>query len=46
MAIRSYLNWETYKSLLIFTGTIKKYLKDIITKDYIYLQSFIWIIGS
>ena len=43
---RSRPNFETYKSLLDFAGTIQKDMKDLKPADYIDLQSFIWVMGS
>jgi hypothetical protein len=41
-------NWNTYQSLLSFASRIKKDLKTmgLVAKDYIDLQSFIWVMGS
>lgn len=39
-------NWKTYKSLLDFAEQIKKDTNDLKHKDYIDLQSFIWVLGS
>jgi hypothetical protein len=39
-------NWETYKSLLDFADTIRKDHADLKARDYIDLQSFIWVQGS
>jgi len=39
-------NWETYKSLLDFAEQIRKDTTDLNPKDYIDLQSFIWVMGS
>lgn len=39
-------NWETYQSLLIFAGQIRKDTQNYYPKDYIDLQSFIWVMGS
>lgn len=43
---RSKPNWETYNSLLSFAGQIKKDTESYRPKDYIDLQSFIWVMGS
>jgi hypothetical protein len=43
---RSRPNWETYKSLLDFAGQVQKDNEDLGPKDYIDLQSFIWVMGS
>lgn len=39
-------NWNTYESLLKFAEEIKKDTKSYQPKDYIDLQSFIWVLGS
>ncbi len=39
-------NWETYKSLLQFAAVVKKDTKGLYPKDFIDLQSFIWVMGS
>lgn len=39
-------NWETYKSLLDFAAIVKKETLDLKPRDYIDLQSFIWVMGS
>ena len=39
-------NWETYASLLDFTETIRRDLRDLKPRDLIDLQSFIWVQGS
>lgn len=39
-------NWETYKSLLDFAGQVRKDTSDLQPKDFIDLQSFIWVMGS
>jgi len=43
---RSKPNWETYKSLLDFAEQVRKDNIDLQPKDYIDLQSFIWVMGS
>ncbi|HMD00212.1 MAG TPA: hypothetical protein VKH37_08655, partial [Ferruginibacter sp.] len=43
---RSKPNWETYLSLLNFANEIRNDSKDYHPRDYIDLQSFIWVIGS
>lgn len=45
-AYRSKPNWETYKSLLDFAEQVKKDTGDLKPKDFIDLQSFIWVLGS
>jgi hypothetical protein len=39
-------NWNTYNSLLNFAKQIKKDLPTLKPRDYIDLQSFIWVLGS
>ena len=39
-------NWQTYQSLLAFADHVRKDNKDLNPKDYIDLQSFIWVNGS
>ncbi len=39
-------NWNTYQSLLGFADLIKKDTRSYRPKDYIDLQSFIWVMGS
>lgn len=39
-------NWETYQSLLDFAELVRKDTSDLKPKDYIDLQSFIWVQGS
>lgn len=39
-------NWRTYRSLLDFTRLLKKDLADLVPRDMIDLQSFIWVQGS
>lgn len=39
-------NWDTYQSLLDFATQIKKDNPDLKPKDFIDLQSFIWVLGS
>jgi len=43
---RSRPNWETYKELLAFADQIRKDTQRYLPKDYIDLQSFIWVMGS
>ncbi|MDB5221785.1 MAG: hypothetical protein JWN83_452 [Chitinophagaceae bacterium] len=43
---RSKPNWETYKSLLDFAEQVRKDTADLKPKDFIDLQSFIWVLGS
>jgi hypothetical protein len=43
---RSRPNWDTYKSLLDFAKQVKKDTADLKPRDYIDLQSFIWVMGS
>lgn len=39
-------NWKTYQSLLDFAEEVRTDLADMGPKDYIDLQSFIWVQGS
>ena len=39
-------NWETYASLLEFSATVRRDLKDLRPRDMIDIQSFIWVQGS
>lgn len=39
-------NWETYQNLLKFAEQIRSDTKKYKPKDYIDLQSFIWVMGS
>ena len=39
-------NWETYKSLLDFAEQVRKDTSDLKPKDFIDLQSFMWVLGS
>lgn len=39
-------NWETYKNLLEFAGTIRRDLRDLRPRDMIDIQSFMWVQGS
>jgi hypothetical protein len=39
-------NWETYRSLLDFAEQVRRDLADLRPRDYIDLQSFIWVLGS
>lgn len=39
-------NWNTYHSLLSFAAQIRADTKSLKPKDYIDLQSFIWVMGS
>jgi hypothetical protein len=43
---RSKPNWETYKSLLDFAEQVRKDTAALAPKDFIDLQSFIWVLGS
>ena len=43
---RSKPNWETYHSLLDFAHQVKKNHPKLKPRDYIDLQSFIWVLGS
>jgi hypothetical protein len=39
-------NWETYKSLIGFAEQVREDTVSLRPKDYIDLQSFIWVMGS
>jgi hypothetical protein len=39
-------NWTTYQSLLKFADEVRNDLSDLRPRDYIDLQSFIWVQGS
>lgn len=39
-------NWDTYNSLLNFAEVVRKDTLDLNPKDFIDLQSFIWVTGS
>lgn len=39
-------NWHTYQSLLNFARQIRKDLPSLKPRDYVDLQSFIWVLGS
>lgn len=39
-------NWNTYKSILGFAAAVKKETVDLKPRDFIDLQSFIWVMGS
>ncbi|HET6723059.1 MAG TPA: hypothetical protein VFH07_09930 [Chitinophagaceae bacterium] len=39
-------NWDTYESLLVFAEQIRSDTKLLRPRDFIDLQSFIWVIGS
>jgi hypothetical protein len=39
-------NWETYKSLIGFAEQVREDAASLRPKDYIDLQSFIWVMGS
>jgi hypothetical protein len=43
---RSGPSWETYSSLLAFAGEIGRDLRDLRPRDFIDIQSFIWVLGS
>jgi hypothetical protein len=43
---RSGPSWETYSSLLAFAGEIGRDLPDLHPRDFIDIQSFIWVLGS
>lgn len=39
-------NWETYESLLKFATFVRRDLRDLKPRDFIDLQSFLWVQGS
>lgn len=39
-------NWNTYSSLLKFAEQVRKDTKEFHPRDYMDLQSFIWVMGS
>jgi len=39
-------NWETYKNYLDFTQQIRADVADLKPRDFIDLQSFLWVLGS
>ena len=39
-------NWNTYQSLLNFAQQVREDTRELKPKDYIDLQSFIWVMGS
>ena len=39
-------NWKTYQSLLDFAEQVREDTSDLHPRDYIDLQSFIWVMGS
>lgn len=43
---RSKPNWNTYQSLLNFAREVRKDTADYKPRDYIDIQSFIWVMGS
>jgi hypothetical protein len=43
---RSGPSWETYSSLLAFANEIGRDLRDLRPRDFIDIQSFIWVLGS
>lgn len=43
---RSKPNWETYQSLLDFAELVRNDTRHLHPRDYIDLQSFIWVMGS
>ncbi len=45
-AYKSRPNWGTYKSLIDFALLVGKDNEDLKPRDFIDLQSFIWVLGS
>jgi hypothetical protein len=43
---RSGPSWKTYSSLLAFADEIGRDLRDLHPRDFIDIQSFIWVLGS
>ena len=43
---RSRPNWDTYSSLLCFSRTVSRDLRDLRPRDMIDIQSFLWVQGS
>jgi hypothetical protein len=43
---RSRPSWETYSSLLEFAGQVRRDQRDLLPRDMIDVQSFIWVQGS
>jgi len=39
-------SWDTYSSLLAFAAAVRRDLRDLLPRDMIDLQSFIWVQGS
>ncbi|MDB5231168.1 MAG: hypothetical protein JWN76_1973 [Chitinophagaceae bacterium] len=39
-------NWKTYSSMIAFAEQVKNDMIDLKPRDYIDLQSFIWVMGS
>ena len=39
-------NWETYKSMIGFAEQVREDVAGLKPRDYIDLQSFIWVLGS
>ena len=39
-------NWATYKNMLGFAEQVRSDTNDLKPRDYIDLQSFIWVMGS
>ena len=39
-------NWQTYQSLINFARKIRRDVKDLGPRDYMDIQSFIWVLGS
>jgi hypothetical protein len=43
---RSRPSWNTYSSLLDFAGQVRRDLRDLAPRDFIDIQSFLWVQGS
>jgi hypothetical protein len=39
-------SWETYSSLLKFSRTVRRDIRDMNPRDMIDIQSFLWVQGS
>ena len=43
---QSKLNWMTYSQLIVLSEALFEKLKPLGARDYIDVQSFIWVIGA
>ena len=46
LVYKSRPNWETYKSMIGFAEQVREDITGLKPRDYIDLQSFIWVMGS